>query len=251
MYKIEEGRNFVDYTLAMTGMIARIFRYCGYTVNEANLEVISDAKGYHYVPDLIIEKDGEKAIVEIKAPRSMTIVQPLAVIKRFLQITDEHYSGSKRVMILVCNFSQAARMRMRRCVRTWGYGNENFELKDLSDLLNMTSDNAELYAEFTSLLPKPVASTEMDAQRAGTHEPNVSTEADSGELERDDLTALINEVENWKVCDERGKNQHREYEKLCVRVLKALFHDELGLWDEQSTTLDGLNRFDIICKIKA
>lgn len=251
MPNIEEARTFVDYTLAMTGMIARIFRHCGYTVNEANLGVINDSKGYYYIPDLIIEKDGQTAIVEIKAPRSMTIVQPLSVAKRFLQITDDHYSDTKRILVLVCSFSQASRIKIRHTVRTWGYCNEKFELKDLDDLLKMASDDAALYAEFTSLLPKPVVLSEVTPQKTDENDPSTPDEVDSHESERDDLTALINEVESWQVCDENGKNRHREYEKLCVRVLKELFHDELGLWDEQPTTLDGLNRFDIVCKIKA
>lgn len=251
MPNIEEARTFVDYTLAMTGMIARIYRHCGYAVNENTLVVLKNSKGYYYVPDLIIEKDGQKAIVEIRAPRSMSIVQPLSVAKRFLEITDDHYSDTKRILIFVCNFSQVSRSRIRHCVRTWGYSNEKFELKDLKDLLNMASDDAELYAEFISLLPKPVTLPDMSSQESGENESSMLMEVDYQESKRNDYSALIKDVENWQVCDENGKNRHREYEQLCVRVLKALFHDELGLWDEQATTLDGLNRFDIVCKIKA
>ena len=251
MPNIEEAKTFVDYTLAMTGMIARIFRHCGYTVNEANFMTLNDPKGNYYVPDLFVEKDGQRAIVEIKAPRSMTIVQPLSVAKHFLQITADHYSDTKRILILVCNVSQMSRSRTRHIVRTWGYSNKDFELKDLNDLLKMASDNAELYAEFTSLLPKPVTLPEVNPQETDTNEPSTPVDVDSQELDKNDYTALINELEGWQVCDRNGKNQHSEYEKLCVKVLKALFHDELGLWDEQSTTLDGLNRFDIVCKIKA
>lgn len=41
-----------------------------------------------------------------------------------------------------------------------------------------------------------------------------------------------------------------DYEKLCTRVLKRLFAQDLTLWQEQAPSDAGLFRFDLICKIK-
>ncbi|MBP3661172.1 MAG: hypothetical protein J6I89_07260 [Oscillospiraceae bacterium] len=169
----------------------------------------------------------------------------------FLQKTAEEYLDTKRILVLVCDYTTAHKKRLYHFLRDKAYDTKNFEIKVLSDLLNMASDDAELYAEFTSLLPKPVVLPKVNSQATEVNEPHTPIEIECQVSEKDDFTTLIKEVESWQVCDENGKNRHREYEKLCVRVLKTLFHDELSLWNEQSTTLDGLNRFDIVCKIKA
>lgn len=41
-----------------------------------------------------------------------------------------------------------------------------------------------------------------------------------------------------------------EYEKLCAKILKELFMDDLSIWKEQKKSNADLYRFDLICKIK-
>lgn len=49
----------------------------------------------------------------------------------------------------------------------------------------------------------------------------------------------------------KGKAAWREYEKLCDKILRYLFPNDLHGWHTQKRTDDGLNRFDYICRIKA
>lgn len=47
-----------------------------------------------------------------------------------------------------------------------------------------------------------------------------------------------------------GNKQFREYETICIEILKYVLGEYLTLWEEQETSNDGLYRFDLCCKIK-
>ena len=82
MINLEETKVLVEYALAMTDMIAKLFRHCGYSVTYGAF-LTNNCRGKGYVPDLLLEKDGQCFIVEIKSPRSMFIAQPFPVAERF------------------------------------------------------------------------------------------------------------------------------------------------------------------------
>jgi len=46
-----------------------------------------------------------------------------------------------------------------------------------------------------------------------------------------------------------GKKTWLKYELLCAEILKELFDNNLNGWHKQKRTDDGLNRFDLICRI--
>lgn len=61
------------------------------------------------------------------------------------------------------------------------------------------------------------------------------------------------EIADWKERFEQikpGREQFREYESLCIDILKYTLGDYLSLWEEQNPTDDGLHHFDLCCKIK-
>jgi hypothetical protein len=58
-----------------------------------------------------------------------------------------------------------------------------------------------------------------------------------------------------RLCEElgsltRGNDDWATYEKLCERILRYLFEDDLQGWHTQKRTDDGLNRFDFVCRIR-
>jgi hypothetical protein len=46
-----------------------------------------------------------------------------------------------------------------------------------------------------------------------------------------------------------GKRTWKKYEKLCEKIIKYLFSSDLKNWKSQQGTKDGLNYFDLICRI--
>lgn len=54
------------------------------------------------------------------------------------------------------------------------------------------------------------------------------------------IEQLLQEVNDW----EQDKKTSEEYEKICTKVLKILFSNDLTLWREQQKSNDDLYRFD-------
>jgi hypothetical protein len=48
----------------------------------------------------------------------------------------------------------------------------------------------------------------------------------------------------------KGKEEWARYERICERILKYLFPNDLYGWHSQKRTDDGLNRFDFICRLR-
>lgn len=117
---------------------------------------------------------------------------------------------------------------------------------DIRHLLYMTRGNEELRSKFVSQLQFPVDELELIQPifpitlEALDEQPTLEEKSTVWDEE-------IQILEGWKHQDDKGK----EYEKVCVRVLKKLFADDLGIWEEQEATDESLFRFDLICKIKS
>jgi hypothetical protein len=47
----------------------------------------------------------------------------------------------------------------------------------------------------------------------------------------------------------KGKKYWKAYENLCERILRYLFPNDLSGWHAQKRTDDGLNRYDLICRL--
>lgn len=64
----------------------------------------------------------------------------------------------------------------------------------------------------------------------------------------------VNDNEGADLCCElralgKGKKHWKAYEELCARILHFLFPNDLSGWHTQKRTDDGLNRYDLICRL--
>ncbi len=104
---------------------------------------------------------------------------------------------------------------------------------------------------------------ELVDQLAGLLEEFESTSVSAerrviGEIKRDLSVKRIRsedlETSGSKLCEKlrdlgKGKKHWKSYEDLCERILKYLFPNDIHGWHSQKRTDDGLNRFDLICRI--
>jgi Restriction endonuclease len=117
---------------------------------------------------------------------------------------------------------------------------------DRSDLFIWTAKTPDLADELRTLLEERQLSGELPKGRdikeslAVAVPPIQTTPIDSKG------TDLCNELRSLK----RGKISWSDYEKLCDKILKYLFPNDLHGWHTQKRTDDGLNRFDYVCRIK-
>ena len=60
------------------------------------------------------------------------------------------------------------------------------------------------------------------------------------------FTRLCDELRNVK----RGRDAWAQYERVCEKILKYLFPNDLHGWHKQKRTDDGLSRYDFICRVR-
>lgn len=119
-------------------------------------------------------------------------------------------------------------------------------LLDRADLFFLASKTPELLDELSSLLEEPDYDQYMLLPTRDLREiirvipisPSMPIDTTGSDL--------CNELQLLK----RGKASWSDYEKLCDKILRYLFPNDLHGWHTQKRTDDGLNRFDYVCRIK-
>lgn len=118
-------------------------------------------------------------------------------------------------------------------------------LWDVGNLLWLFEEYPELKSEFVAFLDYAIDSVEAKPPAF-----NIVTKL-SADAE---IKSNSNNDAIWKQKlsnIEPGKESFREYEDVCVEILKYVLGDYLTLWKKQQSSNDGLYRFDLCCKIKS
>lgn len=187
--------------------------------------------------DILVNKENIKLYIMVKAPRQKVIdtgaVSKVVELAPLLQD-----SNSKYVLVMANKFSPDAREIIKK---------RNMIGLDISNLLHIVNNDI--------LKSQLIAILEYSVDDIKPEEPEdliqllgkIHFSADEGRITEKAITEkLIKEVQNW-IPKEKSSI---EYEDLCIRVLKNLFSDDLGLWSDQQRSNEDLYRFDLICKIK-
>lgn len=118
-------------------------------------------------------------------------------------------------------------------------------LWDVGNLLWLFEEFPELKLEFVAFLDYAIDSVEAKPPVF-----NIVTELSADE----EFRSHSKSDATWKQKlsnIEPGKESFREYEDICVEILKYILGDYLTLWKLQEPSNDGLYRFDLCCKIKS
>lgn len=105
----------------------------------------------------------------------------------------------------------------------------NIEIWDLNKILSMSKQHPKIYNELIDLF-------ELDSNNKLI-------------IRHENFSIGISLIEELKNIP-KGKEGAYKFEEWCIRVLKYLFNDYLVGWKEQSTTIDGLHRRDLVCRVK-
>ncbi|HHF0815594.1 restriction endonuclease [Pseudomonas sp. QE6] len=70
-----------------------------------------------------------------------------------------------------------------------------------------------------------------------------------------EVSPKFHDTRGTELCQElkgisKGKASWAKYEKVCERILKYLFSNDLHGWHSQKRTDDGLSRYDYICRVR-
>lgn len=118
---------------------------------------------------------------------------------------------------------------------------------DRFDLRSLCAAHPDLAEELDALLE--VNPSEPSATLPARDSPTAKSKPFKDELPEtyDTIgTGLCQELKSIK----KGKASWAQYEKLCEKILKYLFPNDLYGWHFQIRTDDGLNRYDYICRVR-
>lgn len=118
---------------------------------------------------------------------------------------------------------------------------------DQTDLRIWCKSHPELAEELDKLL-------EANPSEPLTDVPSRDAPKLTSELPKE-FPLTSREAKAKSLCEElknigKGKRYWVKYEKVCEKILKYLFENDLTGWHSQMRTDDGLNRYDFVCRVK-
>ncbi len=177
--------------------------------------------------------------IEVKFYRTQraqaTLIETAALRLNHRGVTAQ---ATKGMLVVSCYLPIQLRLQLEK--------DFNLTFIDGADLANWAASDPALLSELQSLLE--TSPDDLTQVRSSQHPPVLSgkplTEA-----------SLPENTEGSDLCKElrklgRGKKHWPAYEKLCERILRYLFPNDLHGWHRQKRTDDGLNRYDFVCRIR-
>lgn len=175
-------------------------------------------------PDYLIEKDNKKYLIEIKMSLDLDTTKINYYMNRFTELEKEGY---KNILIVYNNVRLDRRRRFEKLATIF----------DISNILYIIRNNVILTNELMGILNYSIENIELKKPPI-----DIQIEYDK-ENKEEDRVKILQSIGT-------GNNYFKAYQDFCLENLKYLFLDILSLWEEQQRTDDGLNIFDLICKIK-
>lgn len=111
------------------------------------------------------------------------------------------------------------------------------DIWDVKNLLWLFEEFIKIKNEFIAFLNYSTEIVEREKP-----EPYIFVEIEN-ESEDGSLKEKLQQIKS-------GTKQWRQYEDICIEILKYTLGDYLTLWYEQKNTANGMYRFDLCCKIK-
>ena len=198
--------------------------------------------------DFLVDSNKRKIIIEAKCYKS-EFIQNTIVEKSIEQV--EYYkeiwqkvNGEEvqAVLIMSCRVPDEIK-------ESW-YEKNKIIIIDISNLLYLIQGNDELMKDLIGMIqynaydiiPKPI----VDSEIFKIESKDETREGFKTEIEN--AINLIKKLESLEYGKE--KENDKEYEKLCVNIIKFLFKTEFTRMLEQSSTEDKMFRMDLICGLK-
>lgn len=181
-----------------------------------------------YIPDFMFELDGKKYCVEVKLKFSPSFFgKSIEKFNNFLN--EEKISG---IIVVLDKISGQYKDLVKK--------NYNIEIYDISNILYLMYDDEVLLKELKGIIN---FSLDNIIPQKSNIEMNLKKSIASKKDKNFDYIKLLAEIKD-------GTEDAKNYEKLLEKIIKDIFSNELTLFQPQSRTEDGINIFDMICKIK-
>lgn len=182
---------------------------------------------------------GERWAIEVKYYRTAR-AQPSLIDKAAarLAINSIEAQFTNAILVVSCVLAQNVRLALEE--------KHGIHVVDQTDLRSWSSASPELIEELDTLLE--IDPSEPQATLPERARPTVRSKPLK-------YTSRSPDTQGTELCLElkslaKGKASWAKYEKVCEKILKYLFLNDLHGWHSQKRTDDGLNRYDYVCRVR-
>ncbi|SEO25627.1 restriction endonuclease [Acinetobacter sp. yr461] len=183
----------------------------------------SDEISNKYSGDIIFGKFDDLTVVEVKAYRPLSkpsirvIEEALKRLQSLLESSNKFQNG---ILIISTNLDYEIYNEIYPNIKIW----------DLEKILSIAKNFPDIHNKIIDLF-------ELDP----SHKIVVKT--------KNDFIQGKQIIDKIKLIEEGWKDASK-FEDWCIEALKYLFFEYLTGWQEQSSTVDGLHRRDLVCRVK-
>ncbi|WP_460044433.1 restriction endonuclease [Pseudomonas sp. S2_H01] len=182
---------------------------------------------------------GERWAIEVKYYRTAR-AQPTLIDTAAARLAINSFEAqfTNAILIVSCVLAKDVRQALEE--------KHGINVVDQGDLRSWCSASPELIGELDALLETDPSEPQASLPKRGS--PIVSSKPRRYTRREADTqgTELCLELKSLS----KGKSSWAKYEKVCERILKYLFLNDLHGWHSQKRTDDGLNRYDYVCRVR-
>ena len=230
--------------------LTNLFVHNGFSLyNEISLLSLEAS---YYQPDLVLRKDDNIIMIEVKLYRSLKVsdnllrlaVEQLVRYKESIS-NDQRYLSTKYCLITFCQVDDLSKAFFLK-----EYG---IYILDVGNLQYLSQDNTELVLTLMQIIPYSIE----DIPHSEPNELFINTKNIKSKVmeatEEDKIDEYINEIQQCPAGRELISRKNKaaiQYENLCVSVLNYLFAPEFSQESKQHNTSDDFFRMDYLCALK-
>ena len=219
------GKVITNKSIKAESFVACLFEKLGFT-NLVDDELIT--KPRIFIPDFVFKYEETKYCIEVRAFFSASILGK--IIEEFYQLLKQ----TKFCGIFV--ILDKVPIQYKTLVKE----KYNIDIYDISNILYIIYGDKDLQQELNNII---------DFSLDGITPQETNIKANTNKVYSTAKEKNINYIEKLSNIKE-GRRDAKKYEKLLEEIIKDIFSDELMLFQSQYRTEDGINIFDMICKIK-
>lgn len=197
-----------------------------------DVEAPADLGHTHEVDYVIRRPDSSYDILEIKYYRVKSLPRQEMLERAFQSITYDVHNCSATAGLLVLSCPNPLINEELKGsfpnIKVWG----------LSDIFSQALSHPELFRELAFCL-------ELDLTQA----KSFVNEEHPSLLDEIIATGQGARISDWLADITPGRDDAHRFEDVCIEALKYLFEPDLAGWHAQSSTIDGLHRRDLVCRV--
>lgn len=247
-----KGRVFVqnlvnskNSSIKFQEIIVKIFESYDFKIGPGYLSLLMETEmNSDFSFDLQVEKADKSYIIETKFSRTSKF--PASTLLESAERLSKCVPTKVQKAVPILVVGAMVQDPLRKKIQEYG-----LIVIDICNLLFLVEQNDELRNELVTFLDYSVADfVPQKPLRDIFGIPNAKEFFPEDKRTRSKSEELIDELKRWHTNARNARQRSSDYEKLCIKVLKYLFDDELALWHSQQRSESDLYRYDLICRIK-